>query len=152
MGLPEIRAQIEIIMETVSGIGPVFDYERNVHEWAKIKSELVGPDGKIEWWTIRREKRLETYGASSYETSHEIILRGYRALDDAGSSKTFDARIDAVCDALRPKTTLNGTVQQIENPWQADVIEDRIIVGGVVAHYCEIHNLVEEAVAALVQT
>lgn len=145
MGLPEIRAEIKTIMQTVSGVGPVYDYERNVNQWAKVKDELVAPDGKIEWWTIRREKAPEKFiPGSASERSHGIVIRGYRALDDAGSSKTFDTRVDAVCAALRPKTTLNGTAMQMENPWQVDEIVD-VAIGGIFAHRCEIRNTVEEA-------
>lgn len=154
MPLSEIRAEYKTILSTVPDIGVVHDYERWSADWAKFLEQFKDPaTGKIRGWTITRERSPEVFGAgSSYERGHVMVLRGYMGLHDVeASEKVFQDLIETVCDTFRPKTTLNGKVQQVEAPLQVDVVEARML-GSVLCHYCELRQTVTEAVQAFSQS
>lgn len=149
MPLSAIRDQYKAILLTVPGIGVVHDYERWSIDWSKFIEQFRDPvSGKILGWTITREKSSEKFtpGPGS-QRDHTFVLRGHLGLQDAvASEKVFQDLIEAVCDTFRPKTTLNGTVQQIEAPLQVDLVEPRKF-GDVLCHYCELRQTVEELLA-----
>lgn len=146
MPLAAIRTQYKAILETVPNIGVVHDYERWSVDWDKFLAQFKDPaSGKILGWTITRERSPETFtpGPGS-DRRYMMVLRGYMALQDTvASEKTFQDLIEAVCNTFRPKTTLNGAVNQVEAPLQVDIVEHRLF-GSVLCHYCELRQTVEE--------
>ena len=154
MSLADIRTEYKNILSGVPNIGVVHDYERWSADWGTFLAQFKDPStGKLLGWTITREKSPESFGAgSSYERSHVMVIRGYMGLQDVdGSEKTFQDLIETVCDTFRPKTTLNGKVQQVEAPLQLDVVDARML-GAALCHYCELRQTVTEAVQEFQQS
>lgn len=146
MSLEAIRSQYKTLLEGIGGIGKVYDYERSTSgDWAKFLALFKTAGNKIHGWTVTREKTLERFLAgSSSERIHEMVLRGYYAVDDAGASeKTFQDLIETICSALRPKTTLGGKADQVEAPLQVSIVEPRDF-GGVLCHYAELRQRAQE--------
>lgn len=151
MSFSAIRTQIKAILESVSGIGLVHDYDRWAVDWAKIL-ELLKPSNqdKVNGWMITRtalEERLETFGRNL--AGHSILIRGVYSLDDAAASgKTFDDLIDAIRDAFRVKYDLNGSCQSTFLDFGSMQAEGKIGIqmkisemrtfAGVLCHYCEL--------------
>jgi len=146
MSLANIRAEYKSILSGVTTVGVVHDYERWSVDWSKFLVQFKdAATGKIKGWTITREKTIEAFTSGpGAERKHAFVIRGYLALDDtAGSEKTFQDLVETVCDTFRPKTTLNGKVEQVEAPLQVDLVEVRLF-GAVLCHYCELRQTVEE--------
>lgn len=142
---------MKVILEGVSGIGVVHDYERWAVDWAKVLEILKPADqDKINGWMITRtglEEKLETFGINL--AGHNILIRGVYSLDDAAASgKTFDDLIDAIRDAFRAKYDLNGSCQSIFLDFASMQAEGKIGIqvkinevrtfAGVLCHYCEL--------------
>jgi hypothetical protein len=110
-----IRAQIETILETVPGIGVVYDYERyarSLGDYFKLMTP-VGQDA-VNGWVIHREEtksRQVTMGLlGQIERVHSYRIAGLYDMDDAaGSEKVFQAILDGIFTAFKANGTLNGT-------------------------------------------
>jgi hypothetical protein len=155
MGLDEIRAAYKTILETVDGIGKVFDYEIYIKDWAAVKDRLYDTGlQKFRWWTIRREACAENFlPGFSAEAKHRFVIRGFQAIegDASVSSKQFDAKVEDVRATFRAKTTLNGTVQQVEKPPQLEETID-VEIAGVLCHRATLAQEVEEEPIAFVES
>lgn len=149
MSVANIRAQIKAILETVTGIGVVHDYERWAVNWADILSQFKPSNqAKINGWMITRtetEERVHAFGQN--QAVHSFLIRGVYSLDDSeASEKTFQDLIEAIRERFRSNFNLNGSCQSIYpefGEWagkagiQADTVEARMF-GGVLCHYCEL--------------
>ena len=145
MSLALIRTEYKTILEGIANIGKVHDYERWSVEWKKFLDQFKSADNKIKGWTITRESSPEEFKPGpGYDRSYNMVIRGYMGLDDTNASeKTFQDLIETVCNTLRPKTTLNGKILQVEKPLQVTTVEIREF-GGVLCHYCELRQLAQE--------
>lgn len=108
-----IRAQIKVIMETVSGIGVVYDYERYARSLTDYLT-LMMKNGIVNGWVIHREdtkSRQITMGLlGQIERVHTFHITGLHEMDDAaGSEKMFQAILDGIFDAFKANHKLNGT-------------------------------------------
>ena len=110
-----IRAQIKSILEGVTGIGVVHDYNRYPRSLADYL-KLMTSSKKVNGWTISRqntpsEKKTAGVGGK-FERRHRFSISGIYELDDAaGSEKTFQGILDAIFDAFKANGDLNGTAQ-----------------------------------------
>jgi hypothetical protein len=116
-----IRAQIKIILESVTGIGVVHDYFRwrqNWADWLDLMTHTSGspPTGKINGWMFERESMATSninIPIGMVEYVHNYTILGVYEIDDAGGSgKTFQAILDAVCETFKANRTLNGTADR----------------------------------------
>jgi hypothetical protein len=101
--LADIRAVIKTRIETVADIGKVNDYERYAREMSALKMLYVaniGGSDQLRGWYFRRATKQETYlDLQRWVVVNNWTIRGFMALDDsAGSEKTFDDLVEAVCD------------------------------------------------------
>lgn len=150
MSLSIIRTEIKGIMDGVTDIGVVHDYERLATDWIKFLS-FYKPAGKnyIRGWSITRQKSPEKgngeddTAAHQYRRMHNMVIRGYYGLKDSDASeKVFQDLVETVCDTFRGKPTLNGKADD-SSPPQVDIFETRMF-GTVLCHYVEIRIVVEE--------
>jgi len=121
--LADIREAIRVRVAAISNIGKVNDYERYTTQMSELKTlyvaTIAGAD-QLRGWHIRRTSRVETYiDLERWVVVNNWQIRGFMALDDsAGSEKTFDNLVEAVCDAFDTTPTL------IADPNYAEVILD----------------------------
>ncbi len=149
MTLTTNRTEIKTVLEGITDIGVVHDYERLTTDW-KTYLDKFKPATKayIRGWTIRREKTPEEYDelADNFgRRKYRFVIRGFASVDDANaSSKTFDDLIETICDTFRPLTVnnLNGKAMG-SGLIQTEIVEDRMF-GSVLCHYCELSLEVEE--------
>lgn len=112
MPLLNIRTQIKTILESVTGIGVVHDYERWTNDWKKTL-EFFKPENQDNFngWMVTRtatEERAKVFGKNI--ASHNFLIRGIYTLDDAAASeKIFQDLIEGIRTAFRTNFTLNGT-------------------------------------------
>lgn len=147
MALADIRTALKAILEGISGIGRVHDYERWTPEWKGVLDLYRDPtSGTLRAWTITRgatPEDLLTVGGTSGQNlrRHEMVIRGYWALDDsAATEKTFQGTVEAICVELRkdPATTALGTsVLGSSGPPTVRVV-GHVLLGDALCHYAEI--------------
>jgi len=115
MSLDAIRTAIVATMNTVTNVGIVHDYER----YAKLEAEFkalyvaqIAGKGQVRGWYVRRLATREVSQViGRYQVTHEWLVRGFMAIEDAaGSEKVFDTLIESVRDVFRTDETLGGVV------------------------------------------
>jgi len=144
MSLTDIREQIKSILAGIDGIGAVHDYERWSKDWNKFLDHYKSPDGRINGWSITRDRTSEECDTSSHHTRiHHFTIRGFYGLKDSEASElTFQGLIEDICEAFRSKYQLNETVND-NSPIQVEAVEPRMF-GGVLCHFCELSLTAEE--------
>lgn len=150
--LDDIREQIKVILQGVSGIGVVHDY----HRWATDERKLINlfqnVDGRINAVTFRREKmakRKIIIGTGPLERVHVWQIRCVMGLkDDQATGLVFDALLAGIEEAFDGNNNLNGTCLTINPEWgpmsgiagvQIDSIEEIMLAKTVLCHYAELH-------------
>lgn len=125
--LVEIRAAIVARLESVEGIGRVHDYERYAENMKKLKDLYLVPavpaDPEADPPVLAQKAYLQGFFVRRISTSvsapalnsktvrHRWRIRGYRALDDDGSSElAFDAVLEDIRAAFAADVTLGGVV------------------------------------------
>lgn len=115
-----IRTQIYTILNNVSNIGKVYDYERYFTSEGdlalNIQSSITGIP-QIRYWFVKRvgAPKTERYligkgAAESFKIQHNFQIEGYLGLEDSLSTeKTFNTLIEAICAVFRGNETLNNT-------------------------------------------
>lgn len=144
-----IRAQIKVVMETVSGVGIVHSRRRYGNSLADLL-RLLTHGGKVNGAMIYREStssRKATAGiGGKYERIHKYVIIWMYQIDDAGASEdVFQALLDASFDAFKANGTLNSTAQyhdqiQIESVTVTDLKE----YGQDIYHTAELTLVVHE--------
>lgn len=115
MSEASIRAQIKAILESVSGIGVVHDYERYSRSIADFRDIMTKSGAtSVNGWVISRqstESHQATLGPKGQiERTHTFRIAGIYELNDAaGSEKTLQGILDAIFEAFKAVSTLNGT-------------------------------------------
>lgn len=150
MSLSAIRTEVKTILQNVTDIGVVHDYERWSNDWNTILS-MFQPSGKayIRGWMITRRATQEvvvTQGlGGSNQREHSFVIKGVFGLkDDIASEKTFQDLIESICSALRGNPTLNGSAIECDPPQVMSV--DIRMFSQVLCHYAEIELKAAEIV------
>lgn len=147
MSLATIRTQLKTILEGVSGIGVVHDYERHAKDWNSYLSfyKKAGTSIINGWQITRRSTREEEHAASQTYRFHTMVIKGFYSLDDsAASEKTFQDLVESICTAVREDADLGGAAFHVTPP-TVTVVEQRMF-GDVLVHFCEINVQAEEDV------
>jgi hypothetical protein len=137
-----IRTQIYTILNAVTNVGKVYDYERWTADWTTFinlfKTTISGID-QIRGWEIgRRSAKEERQTLGANDRDHTFIIRGYLGLNDAAATeKTMNNLVEAIAAAFRANLTLNGAAVQGHDYLQIDLIEARTF-GSVLCHYAEL--------------
>ena len=126
--LAQIREAIRARVAGIANIGKVNDYERYSTQMSDLKTLYVAAIGgadQLRGWHIRRVSKSESYNnLERWIVINNWEIRGFMALDDsAGSEKTFDDLVEAVCDVFDTNPTL------VPDPDYADVIMDEARAG-----------------------
>lgn len=145
MSLALIRAAVVTILEGVTGIGAVHNYERLSSDLARLKSLHV-VSNRINSWTVTRTATTSEYRTNTqYERQHQLVIRGYMSLDDAAESElTFQALVEAIEEAFRGDDTLDGTAE-VCGPLQVERVEP-VMFAGVLCHFAELRLMAQELV------
>jgi len=162
MSESSVRSYLKSVLDAVSNVGQVHDYERWALNWSDIldryKTTISGSD-MLRGWTISCvgwEAEYLDYpnDAGSYieVRRYQYKVRGYFGLNDGDASeKTAAGIVEDVCEALNSNATLHA-MQNATDLWgpvppaRVDVFEARSFAG-VLCHYAEITQLADEAVA-----
>jgi len=139
-----IRAEIKTILDGVTGIGIVHDYQR----WASNKGKFIEffkdiDTGAIYGWEITRTGAKIDKISRNYNVTHHYVLKGYYAVRDAvESEKLFNAVIESIVSTL-----VNATIPATQGTSvpQVPLIETRP-VNGIQCHYCELRLDVSEII------
>jgi hypothetical protein len=134
-----IRLKIKEVIERVSGVGIVHEYERWTIDWNKFITIFKDPaSSKIIGWEITRQAAPGIYIAHGQEEiSAAYIIHGFMGLQDADRTDIkFNALIELIRDQFRIDWTMGGL-----NPgpqgFNVQLIDVRTF-GSVLCHYCEI--------------
>ena len=143
MAYADVRAALKSLLEGISGINKVYDYQRWTADRA-VYAALFKDTDKIHFWCISRRAVTDTRRyTEQVDDVHRIVIRGYMALDDSeATEKTFQDLIDTVRQTLRQNYTILGTAHN-SGPEINTIIEHRVF-GEVLCHYCEVELPVRE--------
>jgi hypothetical protein len=148
MPVANILEKITLLLQGVSGIGEVHDYERWSNDWSQFLSLFKDAEGKINGWMISRKSTEAEFDTTTLTVMrrHLFLIRGVYGLRDSDASETtFQALVEGIQNALDgASVTLTGVAL---NHGAANVrtIEARVF-GTVLCHYTEIAYEVEEQV------
>ncbi len=150
MSLVNIRTEIKNILNTVTDVGVIHDYERWTTDWNTLLS-MFKPAGKdyIRGWMITRQAAQEgvsTQGVGGdNQRIHRFVIKGIGSLkDDQATEKTFQDLVESVCQKLRENPNLNNTAEESDPP-QVLTVEVRMF-SQILCHYAEIELKVTERV------
>ncbi len=132
-----VRAGIYGLVGAISDIGVVYDYERWAVDSARfieLFKTTIGGIGQIRGVEITRGSAAED---ETPERKHTYRLKCYMGLkDEDATEKTFNAIVEAICDAFRADQTIGG-VAEGHDYIQVATIELRMF-GSVLCHYAEL--------------
>jgi hypothetical protein len=145
MSLADIRAAVKAILETVPGIGLVYEYERYAKDAAGMRALFVS-GGLLHGWTITRDRTLSSYRTNvQTERHHRLVIRGYYGLSDGDASElTFQGVIEAIEETFRSNDTLNATAE-VSQPLQVERVGP-VLFAGVLCHFAELSIEAQELV------
>jgi hypothetical protein len=132
-----VLAQVKTLLDDVSGIGAVHDYERfsrSPAEWL----QLMRSSGIVNGWEIHRQRTPAVRdNMPTLRRSHNYMISGIYELDDAsGSEKTFQALIEAIYVKFRDNHTIGGTCINSDPVQVMDVSVD--VIAKTLYHTCEL--------------
>lgn len=154
------RAILKAVLDTVSNIGTVHDFQRLSTEYSTFlnffKASVGGTD-YIRGWTIQLQGWPETeYLDEDFESGVKQVIRtytykirGYFGVDDsAASEKTAAGLVEDVTEALDFADTIHGEDDYWGPvpPSTLDLFEPRRF-GGALCHVAEITQKLKEIVA-----
>lgn len=142
--LPEMIAQVKAILEGVAGVGKVHDYERWTDDSEKFGELFFDGNGLVNAWTISwANAPASDVRVHSTIRNHQIVLRGYVAVDDEKKTElAFRDIVVAICAAFQTNRKLNNTAH-FSGPLSAGPIQFRRL-SGVLVHYVECSLPVQE--------
>ena len=147
MPLADIKAQIVAVIQGADPKAKVYTRMRAITPDSK-KAELIGTDGVLHVWQVRREMTALLDAAVNQNLTEQkdtLVMEGFYGVNDAADSEEeFDLIVDAVLQAVnadrRPVaaggTKLNGTVQTAETPALRKM--DFVTYAEVLCHHVEI--------------
>jgi hypothetical protein len=148
MSVLSIRAQLKTLLQTVSGIGQVYDYKRYSADWGSYK-QLFTKNSRVNEWEIQRtgftvEPRGSQAAAGKVkDLTHTFILRGFYGFQDEPSSeKDFDTLVDAISDLFITHQDIDQTAEIINIPVVGQITFQ--MFGDVLCHVIEIQVSVRE--------
>jgi hypothetical protein len=161
------RARIKTVIESVTDIGQVHDYERFADDWDTLiehyLAEGIGTDDNkmLRGWNVSlsdlRQHSQETFGPpgepGTVETSYFYTIRGFHAVEDASETEktfvTLSLLLIATLDAepkLHSSVLDDGANGNFYGPPASAARWDFRMFGDVLVHYVEIGLEVKEIV------
>jgi len=144
MGQNLLLAQIVAILENVSGIGVVYDYERKSRSFAEW-TILMSHGGIINAWTVTRFKtETDRETIATVMNRHQFKIKGYYKVNDVEATEgEFQALVDAVQLAFKNNALLNGAAYNSE-PVTVDIVTTKELAPDYAVHYAELTMQAEE--------
>ena len=127
MTLALARAQVKTVVETVSAIGIVHDYERFANE-ATSADEWFYAQGQVNFAIIRANSLGSTVlTCGEQERVTEFEIEWFLSVqDERASRKTAETGVESLKDALIAARTLGGTVANCTGPI-SEKIDNRML-------------------------
>jgi hypothetical protein len=146
MSLDTVRAQVKTIIEAVSGIGEVHDYERYSKAWATYK-DFFKSGAHINFVQILRPSFIRTVEGSdaTERVTHNFLLKGgYSLKDEDASEKVCQNLVEAICQTFRDKPKLQDTAEVVQYPIVGRIFNG--MFGNVLCHIYEIEVSIRERI------
>ena len=145
MSLSTVRTQMKTMLESVSGIGEVYDYKRYSNDLTTYKNLFVEGSKVTTWEIIRDTFSMNVHGGSGgvEDRTHNFIIRGFYSLNDKlASEKTFQDLVDTVIEVFRDDPTLSGVANIVNMPVEGSFSMEKL--GNVLCHKVEINISISE--------
>lgn len=145
MSLSTIRDQIKTVIESVTDVVNVHDYQRAVWDEDVFRSLFLDTLTNVNTWIVTRRKTEEEIETDDHlhTRTHEFVIRGYHSLvDEDATEKDFQDLVEDICAAFRGDRTIGGVVFDSRPP-QVVIVDVRDF-SGVTCHFAEIVLSVDE--------
>lgn len=150
MSQATLRSRLNTIIENVTNVGVVHDYERLTNDWSDFldlfKTNIYGSD-QIRGWMIAYRGFIDDrykFGDDVLRT-HVFNIFGMLGIEDENETeKTFSSLVESICDAIYGDATLAG-LGLVVNGIQAET-EPRVFVN-ITCHFAEITVTIQEEIA-----
>ena len=148
MSASAIRDDLYDVLNAVTNIGVVHDYERFSNDWAKfldLFKTTIGGDTVIRGWTIAYDgfKTTRADFDPGILREHTFTIRGVLGWSDADESEKDAQDLgETVCNALDDNATLHSNTYF--DCGQAELTKESRLFGSVLCHYLEIRLPVTE--------
>ncbi len=149
MSLQTIRDEIVTIIQGVSGVSNVHDYQRNIWDASAFRKNFVDTDNRVHAWTVTRIKTLEEIETDDHlhTRTFDFMIRGVLSMVDADATeKIFQDLVEDICSAFRGDRTINNAAADSRPP-QVLVVDHRWF-SKILCHYTEIMLSVDEEIMA----
>lgn len=116
--LDAVRGALVGRLRTVPDVGVVHSYQRYAADLRSLAALYVSETAgglQLRGWYVSRVGTAETSAVpGAYAVTHDWVIRGYMALDDAGQSEIeFDRLVERIRDAFRGDDALGGLVGSV---------------------------------------
>ena len=146
MSLSTVRAEVKSILEGITGIGEVLDYERYAKDWSTYKS-LFKEGAHVNFIQIQRPsfERIVHGSDATERVTHNFLLKGgYSLNDELATEKTFQDLVESICQVFRDKPDLNDVAEVVKYPIIGRIYNG--MFGNVLCHICEIEVSIRERI------
>ena len=146
MSLSTVRAQVKTVIEAVSNIGTVHDYERYSKDWSTYK-DFFKSGSVINFTQILRPSFIRTVEGSdaTERVTHNFLFKGAYSLDDSmATEKTCQDLVEGICQAFRDKPKLQDTAEVVIYPITGRLFNG--MFGNVLCHIYEIEVSIRERI------
>jgi hypothetical protein len=141
------RAQVKTVVEAVSGVGVVHDYQRNDND-PTVADDWYVREGKVNGWFIQTNPLdPDVFTTSEIQHNTEFILTGYLEVnDELKSRKTAEDLTQTLVTAIISARTLSGTATHTHTvkPMPLEHIQIAVGQGSVLCHRVVIRWVTEE--------
>ncbi len=147
MSLALIRTQIKTILEAISGVENVYDYQRYCADLATYNTLFV-KDSKVNTWEIER-KSFESTGRGApnavEDVNHVFNIRGfYSFFDERATEKTFQDLVETIRASFISDPTIGGKANIMHVPIIGEF--SMVMLGAVLCHVVNIEITIEDRI------
>ena len=150
MSQATMRTALKTILDTVSNVGQTHNRSRLATDWSTFLDRFkttISSVKQIRGWQIQFRGIPESawHQHDGVIRRYRWLLQGFMGLDDSAETEpTFAALAEDVVQALDASATLHdGQTYYLAPPAVMGVFEERVF-GGVLCHYVEITQEIEE--------
>lgn len=146
MALADLVAYAMTTLQSVDGIGHVYDYRPIAVPGQDIPHDMLHDGGFVHYWSVVRMTTPEAREPSSRETqrSHTLVIRGHmevKSPHESVSEPAFQALIERIMEAFRPIHDYQLPPNRFDEigPLSCVLVGHQVVLDTFLLHYAELN-------------